>query len=436
MRKNSWARLLSVVMAAVVGMTSFAIVPEYAQAEETSFEETTAVMAYDTVFYTLDILGNAVIVGGDETCETILIPDVIEGHVVTEIAQEAFTENATLRSVYIPDSVTTIGDHAFYDCFNLAEVEGASSAIYVGQEILEGTQWQENCGTELAVLNGRIAVDVLRENTSVTIPDGVEVLADRLFLENETIAQVGMPKSVLYVGSGCFAYCSSLSEVHFSSGLRQIRDSAFYECTALELADFPSTLLSIGNQAFYGCSAMESVSFCNGLRTIGDAAFESCTALRLLVLPTSLTSLGTSAFSNCTSLYMMVISGKLEKIPAGAFSGCKMLEYAAINDSVKVIGDYAFNDCTSLRVINMPENLSEIGAYAFSMCTSLTDLELPDSVHTVGKDAFFKTGWMEQQEGTWAICDGVLLEYRVTHTIQTVSGSFEPHLHYSSYLSF
>lgn len=410
MRKNSWKRLRFFVIAAVFCLSSLSVT-ENASAEEIS-SETTAVAAYDSVYYTLDVLGNAIITGGNEDCETIEIPNVIDGHVVTKIAEEAFAGNETLQSVYIPDSVTSIGDHAFYNCFNLVEVEGAASAIYVGQEILEGTQWQASCETDLAVLSGRIAVDVIYENASVVIPDGVEVLADCLFLENETVVQVEMPKSVLYVGNSCFACCTALADVHLSSGLRQIRDSAFYECTALELAEFPNTLISIGNQAFYGCTAIDSISFSNGLRTIGDSAFESCTALRLLVLPLSLTSIGNSAFSNCTALYMLVISGKLEKIPTGAFSGCKMLEYAAIADTVKSIGDYAFSDCTSLRIVNMPENLREIGSYAFSMCTSLTDLELPASVHTVGKDAFSKTGWMEQQEGAWVLCDGVLLEYR------------------------
>ena len=50
------------------------------------------------------------------------LPDNIEINIkdgTTEIASEAFFGNHILTSVTIPNSVTAIGKHAFYDCLNL-----------------------------------------------------------------------------------------------------------------------------------------------------------------------------------------------------------------------------------------------------------------------------------------------------------------------------
>lgn len=412
MQKSGWKRLWSLGMVLFFGAASLFGMPARAAAEEIASD--TIGTAYDSVYYIINQLGNVVITGAVEGYSTVHIPEVIEDRVVTDIAAEAFAGNDSLIVADIPDSVTTIGDHAFYQCSNLAVVEGASAAAYVGQDILLGTRWQAEQTSDIAVLNGRIAVDVLQKVSEVSVPDGVEVLADGLFMDNTSLTEVHLPDSLIYIGDSCFAYCSGLTEIAFPSSLHQIRNGAFYECTGLLQLKLPNGVNTIGDQAFYHCTSLEQILFGSSLRTIGDSAFEKCTALRMLILPDSLTRLGSYAFSECTSMYILVLQGKLTEIPAYAFSECKMLEYAAISDSVTKIDFNAFSSCTSLRALNLPTALLEIGAYAFSMCTNLTDLNLPDTVESVGKDAFFKTGWMEQHSGTWKICDGVLLEYSGT----------------------
>lgn len=46
---------------------------------------------------------------------SVVIPNEIEGKPVTAIGERAFSKNNTLTSVAIPDSVTGIGDYAFFE---------------------------------------------------------------------------------------------------------------------------------------------------------------------------------------------------------------------------------------------------------------------------------------------------------------------------------
>src|SRR5258706_6658254 len=55
--------------------------------------------------------------GGDVT-----IPDTITGLPVTKIGFAAFSSRSTLTNVFIPGSVTNIGNYAFGSCANLSAI--------------------------------------------------------------------------------------------------------------------------------------------------------------------------------------------------------------------------------------------------------------------------------------------------------------------------
>ena len=63
----------------------------------------------------------AVAQGNTMYLEEIVIPSTYKDKAVTLIADNAF-QDANLTSVTIPDSVTSIGSSAFYDCYRLTSV--------------------------------------------------------------------------------------------------------------------------------------------------------------------------------------------------------------------------------------------------------------------------------------------------------------------------
>ncbi len=60
------------------------------------------------------------------------IPATIDGLPVTSIGDEAFYDCYNLTTVTIPDSVTSIGDEAFFGCYNITRVTIGNSVTNIG----------------------------------------------------------------------------------------------------------------------------------------------------------------------------------------------------------------------------------------------------------------------------------------------------------------
>jgi|GEM_PF-1629384 len=87
--------------------------------------------------FTLNETGDGYIVFGsvNEMLNILNIPSEYRGKPVTAIAQNGFSNNAVLRTIYIPSTVVTIGADAFLNCINLADIYVANTSAAVVQGI-------------------------------------------------------------------------------------------------------------------------------------------------------------------------------------------------------------------------------------------------------------------------------------------------------------
>ena len=108
--------------------------------------------------------------------------------------------------------------------------------------------------------------------TSVTIPEGVNIIGDYAFAENP------------------------ITTLRFPNSLQLIQASAF-ERTALANLMIPATVKDIGDRAFAETPSLKSITFSEGLLRIGEASF-SGSGLTSVTLPRSLSLIGSGAFSN------------------------------------------------------------------------------------------------------------------------------------------
>ena len=176
-----------------------------------------------------------------------------------------FVETACIKleSIIIPDSVTTIGDFAFYQCDSLTSVTIGDSVTTIG----EGASW--DC-------------DSL---TSVTIPD-----------------------SVTTIGVGAFAVCNRLTEFKGKFASEDSRclivDGILNSFAPAGLTEYttPNSVTTIGSYAFYGCSSLTSVTIPNSVTEFGDYAFNSCSSLESVTIGDSVTKIGYATFAYCENL--------------------------------------------------------------------------------------------------------------------------------------
>ena len=316
--------------------------------------------------------------------ENFIIPDS-----VTSIGDGAFEDCWSLQSVTIPDSVTSIGDLAFYDCRSLHSVTIPDSVTSIGESAFYRCSSLQSVTIPDSVTSiGSSAFESCSSFQSVTIPASVTSIGESAFEGCSSLQSVTIPDSVTSIGDSAFEFCDSLHSVTIPDSVTSIGDDAFHECLSLQSVTIPDSVTSIGDSAFSGCSSLQSVTIPDSVTSIGDCAFSCCSSLQSVTIPDSVTSIGDRAFKDCSSLQSVAIPDSLTSIGDRAFQGCSSLQTVAIPDSVTSIGDDAFYGCSSLQSVTIPDSVTSIGDSAFMGCSSLQSVTIPDSVTSIGNKSF------------------------------------------------
>lgn len=397
------------------------------QAVETAIEEAPVALsagedAESTLTYSIDEDGNATITGttDEKTKRGVVIPESIDGHPVTAIAAYAFSGKTPqsdydlsdrtdlwLTSIYIPNSVKSIGGFAFENNKNLESVHLPENGCTIGHR-----------GGYLDA-HGSI-FDGCTSLKTITIPDGLDVIDPTHFetcisaLSAPKLESVTFAKGTSTICNGLLANCPSLKSINIPDSVKSIGASVFSDCEALESIDIPDSVKSIGSYAFSGCEALESVRLPEGGCEIGAKddrgsygfVFSGCTSLKRIAIPDGLTTPDahnstTGAFA-APALESVAIANNASAIDGGLLANCPSLKSVDIPDSVKSIGAFAFSGCEALESVRLPEGGCEIGSVFFSYndgpkrygnvfqgCTSLTSLHIPKGITALSSENYY-----------------------------------------------
>ncbi len=274
-----------------------------------------------------------------------LVTDVVIPQGVTVIPEYAFS-CASLKSVSIPDSVTSIGNYVFKGCTELTSVSIPNSVASMGYGVFY------DC-TGL---------------TNIEIPNSITSIGDYAFEGCTGLTNVSIPNSVNSIGWSAFNGCTALTSIEIPDSVTSINNLTFYGCTALTKIEIPNSVTSIGWKVFYGCTGLTSISIGNSVTSMGDSAFEGCIGLKSVSIGNGVTSIGDDAFYGCSGLTSISIGNSVTSIGKYAFRGCDSLTSIEIPRSVTSIGDWAFNDCDNLNTITITKHTTNINVYSFSGC--------------------------------------------------------------------
>ena len=259
--------------------------------------------------------------------------------------------NQKLTLYVIPNSVTSIGDSAFYDSRSLS---------------------------------------------NIVIPNSVTSIGDSAFEGCNSLGSLVIPNSVINIGKGAFKWCKSLAEVVIPNSVTNIGEFAFCGCSSLAEVVIPNSVTNIGKGTFANCSYLADVVIPDGVTSIGNNAFMSCSSLEYISLPKSVICLNGNPFFNwngkleCLSpnfIYEDNILFNKDKSRIISFRNQKLTSYV-IPDSVTRIEDRAFSRCKSLVEVVIQNSVTSIGDRAFCGCKSLAKVVIPDSVTSIGDSAF------------------------------------------------
>ena len=233
--------------------------------------------------------------GDDEDiAETI----VTMGSNVTSIDNSAFESCKNMKSVTLPQTLTTIGELAFSNS-GLTAISIPGAVTTIGSQAFGSTPLTnitlEDGDQPCAIVNGfygtfrtpsadydlYLGRNLVYEDqngspfpnvTSATIGSKVTSLPHRFFYDLDKLTAVTGAENVATMGTEVYKYCDNLESVELGSALKVLPESTFESCVKLTNLQLPSSLVEIQQWAIYNCQALAELTIPASVQSIGKTA--------------------------------------------------------------------------------------------------------------------------------------------------------------------
>lgn len=197
-----------------------------------------------------------------------------------------------IRSVVLDNRITHIGNYAFDKCTNIESVR------YTG--------YTGNAGIALPESVTTIGVHAFSD-TGVTgtlkLPEHLTEIDSLAFYHcGKLNGELKLPDTVKEIGGFAFNSCGFTGKLELPVSLENIGNDAFESCSGLTgKLTFPSKMNEIKSSIFHETGITEVV-IPSSIKTVRDFAFNSCMNLKKVYLPTEIPKIYNRAFMNCSDV--------------------------------------------------------------------------------------------------------------------------------------
>lgn len=278
---------------------------------------------------------------------------------LTEIGSSAFYRCTSLKKANIPDSVTWIGMKAFKGCTALTEWHYPENLERVGWSLIEGTSGIFTDCTNLKTITVPNGITTLPEYMffgancveEIYLPSSLTAIPNGAFYDCVSLKKLSTLSltNVVTVGGQAFRNCSSLERLELPDTVKEIGYYAFKDCKNLRYWKFPPSLQKTGTASnngynFEGCESLTLISVPEGVTIIPRYCFLGSDYLKKVNLPSTLVLIETGAFAHCGKLSSVSLPAGLQKIETMAFQNCSSLTSITLPAGVILEGD-PFDGC-------------------------------------------------------------------------------------------
>ena len=203
-----------------------------------------------------------------------------------------YVRKKDIRSVVLDNRITHIGDYAFDKCTNIESVR------YTG--------YTGNAGVALPESVTTIGVHAFSD-TGVTgtlkLPEHLTEIDSSAFYHcGKLNGELKLPDTVKEIGGFAFNSCGFTGKLELPASLEKIGNDAFESCSGLTgQLTFPSKMNEIDFSIFHETGITEVV-IPSSIKTVRDFAFDSCMNLKKVYLPTEIPKIYNRAFRGCDNV--------------------------------------------------------------------------------------------------------------------------------------
>lgn len=140
------------------------------------------------------------------------------GCTITSIPYYTFQNCTKLKTVEIPEKVTAIGQYAFYECTSLESVK-----LPEGLNSIGAYSFYKTSNLKL-----------------IDFPESLRNIGNFAF-QYSGLTSIVLPKALTTAGSGCFANCSSATDLTLSAVISSYTSNQFSSCTGIKNITCPTT---------------------------------------------------------------------------------------------------------------------------------------------------------------------------------------------------
>lgn len=251
---------------------------------------------------------------------SVTIPDT-----VTLIGDNAFWGCKSLMTIVIPKSVTEISDSAFDGCDSLVIycTKNSKAHIFAYYAGIPFILLDSSSDFRYVVYKKQvILLAYTGKAATVNIPSkigkySVTTIAENAFYGNRWVRQITVPSTVKEIGSGAFMCCTSLTDVNLPAGLTSLGAMSFALCPRIARITLPGGIAALNGSTFIGCASLSTVALPGSLKKIEAYDFAGCPSLKELIVPQSVSAINPAAFSG-TDVTLVVLQGSFAETYAKA----------------------------------------------------------------------------------------------------------------------
>lgn len=199
------------------------------------------------------------------------LTDMSLPNTVMTLGSWAYSHCRSLTKVYIPKSLTDIGNLALIGCENVTSME-----VEQGNPVFDS---RDNCnaiirtatntlvaGSQNTVIPNTVtsiggsAFYDCKNLTNIVIPTSVTTIESAAFYRCYKLQDVEIPETVTSIGEAAFSFCHGFENVKIPNAVVTIDKGAFEYCNGVKTLVLGRSLTSIGDATFHNCWRLKEIT--------------------------------------------------------------------------------------------------------------------------------------------------------------------------------